>query len=482
MTEYRQPPHSLEAEQALLGAILVNNEALDRVSGFLEAEHFFDPLHRAIFDAAAKLIATGKRAIPVTLKPYFENAEPIRAGLSVPAYLGQLATNAATIINVPDYAGTIRDLSMRRSLINIGETMVNTAYHSPVDFPPKEQIEEAESRLFKLVEHGVGDRGSASASKLLGERMAFIDAARKGNAKPGVTTGLRDLDNHLDGGMQPSDLVVLAGATSMGKSALAGCIVMASPVPVALFTLEMSREQVIDRMLSMASGIPAGKLRSGRIDDAEWARIGQSKEFIDRRLDERDIVIDDTGGLSIAQLAARARRLKRRHGIGLLVVDYLQLLRGSRRDNRAVEIGEITGALKALAKELNVPVLALAQLSREVDRRAGNRPHLGDLRESGSIEHDGDTIMFVYRESYYVERDKPAAPTRGDKEAEAKFKSWQMKLAACANKAEVTVAKARHGRIGSIDLHFDANTTRFSDLVRREYSDSQTSERSWPYE
>jgi replicative DNA helicase len=480
MSEYRQPPQNLDAEQALLGAILVNNEAHDRVSGFLEPHHFYDQLHGRIYETAAKLIAAGSRATPITLKPFFESAEAVGT-TPVPVYLGQLAVNATTIINVRDYGRTIIDLSIRRSLIEIGETMVNAAYDSPVDFPPKEQIEEAESRLFKLAEHGTGDRRSVSASKLLVDRMAFIDAARKGNGKPGVTTGLRDLDDQLDGGMQPSDLVVLAGATSMGKSALANGIVMASPVPVALFTLEMSREQAIDRMLSMVSGIPSGKLRTGRIDDAQWARLREAEESLASRLGERDIVIDDTGGLSIAQLATRARRLKRRHGIGLLIVDYLQLLRGSRRDNRAVEIGEITGGLKALAKELDIPLVALAQLSREVDKRAGNRPHLGDLRESGSIEHDGDTIMFVYRESYYVERDKPAAPAKGDREAETKFKTWELKLAACANKAEVTIAKARHGRIGSVDLHFDAATTRFSDLVRREYGSRQNPERSWPY-
>jgi replicative DNA helicase len=312
--------------------------------------------------------------------------------------------------------------------------------------------------------------------------MAFIKAARKGNAKLGVTTGLRDLDDYLEGGIQPTDLAVLAGATSMGKSSFAGGVVMASPVPVALFTLEMSKEQVVDRMISAASGIPVGKLRSGRLDDAEMALVEEAAEHIERRLGARDIIIDDTGGLSIAQLATRARRMKRQHGTGLIVIDYLQLMRGARRDSRTAEVGEITSGLKTVAKELDVPVLALAQLNREVDKRQGNRPHLSDLRESGSIEHDADTIMFVYRESYYVERDKPTMPAKRDKEAETKFRNWELRLAACANKAEVIIAKARHGRIGSIDLHFDVATTRFSDLVRHEYSDRESPERSWPYE
>jgi replicative DNA helicase len=479
---YRSPPHSLDAEQALLGAILVNNGAMDRVSGFLDAEHFHDHLHRAIFETAAKLIADGKRADPITLKPFFENAEPINS-TPVSVYLGLIAANATTIINAADYARTIRDLAMRRQLILIGEDIVNAAYDSSVDFPPNEQIEEAETRLFKLVEHGVGDRGSASARTVLVERMASIDAARKNpGANSGVTTGLRDLDAQLDGGMQPSDLAIAAGATSMGKTSLGIGVVMASPVPVAFFTLEMSKAQMVDRMISAASGIPAGKLRSGRVNDAEWTRICEAEASINRRLVERDIIIDDTGGLSIAQLSARARRMKRQHGIGLLVVDYLQLMRGSRRDSRVLEVGEISSGLKAVAKELDIPVLALAQLNREVDKRPGNRPHLADLRESGSIEQDADTIMFVYRESYYVERDKPAAPTRGDKDAEAKFKSWELRLAACANKAEVTVAKARHGRIGSVDMHFDAATTRFSDLARHDYGDIEHPKRSWPYE
>jgi replicative DNA helicase len=276
---------------------------------------------------------------------------------------------------------------------------------------------------------------------------------------------------------------VLAGATSMGKSGMAGGIVMASPVPVALFTLEMSKEQMVDRMISVASGVPVGKLRSGSVDDAEFDRVREAEEFLNQRLAARDIIIDDTGGLSIAQLATRARRMKRQHGIGVVVVDYIQLMRGTRRDSRTAEVGEISSGLKTLAKELDVPVLALAQVNREVDKRHGNRPHLSDLRESGSIEHDADTIMFVYREAYYVERDKPPAPAKGDKEAETKFKNWQIRLAACANKAEVIVAKARHGRVGYVDLHYSTETTKFSDIARHiEHPNPQPSERTWPYE
>src|SRR5262245_12265323 len=485
---FRAAPHNLEAEQALLGAILVNNEAHDRVSGFLEPHHFFDPLHQQIYETAAKLIAVGKQATPITLKTFFENAEPIGSGLSVPAYLGQLAANATTIINVRDYARAIYDLATRRQLILIGEDMVNSAYDSPVDFPPKEQIEEAEMRLFSLAENSKYGQGFITFSNALTAAIEMANYAyQRDGGLSGIPTGLRALDNKL-GGLQPSDLLILAGRPSMGKSSLATNIAVNvakarvrslqershlkpddpahEGAVVALFSLEMSSEQLATRILSEQAEIPSEKIRRGLIDETEFKRLVKASED----LSTLPLFIDQTGGLSVAQLAARSRKLKRQQNVGLIIVDYLQLLTGSIKrasEGRVQEVSEITTSLKALGKELNVPVIALSQLSRAVENREDKRPQLADLRESGSIEQDADVVMFVFREEYYVERTKPAEGT-------PEFNAWFEKMKMINGKAEVIVGKHRHGPVGTVDLQFEGTYTRFSDLAHDVYMPART--------
>jgi replicative DNA helicase len=480
----RTAPHNIEAEQALLGAILVNNEAHDRVSGFLEPEHFFDPVHARIYETLAKLIASGKQATPITLRTYFESAEPIAPGLTVPQYLGRLAANATTIINAADYGRTIYDLAIRRQLIMVGEDMVNSAYDAPVDFPPQEQIEEAEGRLYALAETGKYGQGFMGFGAALTHAIEMANNAyqREGGLS-GIATGLRDLDGKM-GGLQPSDLIIIAGRPSMGKTSLATNIAFnvakaykAEKQPdgtdkvldgavVGFFSLEMSAEQLATRILSEQSEIPSEKIRRGMIDEEEFKRL----VHVSQQMSTLPLYIDQTGGLSIAQLAARARRLKRQKGLGLLVVDYLQLLTGSSRraaEGRVQEVSEITTGLKALAKELNVPIIALSQLSRQVENREDKRPQLADLRESGSIEQDADVVMFVFREEYYVERTKP-------QEGTAEFQDWMAKMALISGKAEVIIGKQRHGPVGIVQLQFDSNVTRFCDLARDQYLPERT--------
>ncbi len=475
--DFRQPPHNIEAEQALLGAILVNNEALDRVAGFLEPEHFYDPIHQQIYEVAGKLIQAGKQATPITLRTFFENAEPIDDNLTVPQYLGRLAANATTIINAADYGRTIYDLAIRRTLIVIGEDLVNTAYDSPVDFPPEEQIQEAEGRLYALAESGKYGQGFLSFGTALTQAIEMANNAyqRDGHLS-GLSTGLTDLDAKL-GGFQNSDLIILAGRPSMGKTALATNLAYniakaykAEKQPdgtdkvidggiVGFFSLEMSAEQLATRILSEQAEISSEKIRRGMITEDEFRRLVQ----VSQEMSQVPLYIDQTGGISVAQLAARARKLKRQRGLGLLVVDYLQLLSGSSRrssEGRVQEITEITTGLKALAKELGVPVIALSQLSRAVEQREDKRPQLSDLRESGSIEQDADVVMFVFREEYYVERRKPS-----ESNVEELLK-WQQEMTLVHGKAEVIIGKQRHGPTGTVQLSFEANFTRFGNLAR----------------
>lgn len=472
---FRQPPHNLEAEQALLGAILVNNEALDRVSGFLSPQHFFDPLHGRIYETLATLIHAGKTATPITVKTFFENAEPIDANMSVPQYLGRLAANATTIINAAEYGRTIYDLATRRSLILIGEDMVNTAYESAVDQAPRAQIEEAEGRLYSLAEQNKYGKGFETFKSALTTAIEMANSAfqRSGHLS-GASTGLADLDNKL-GGLQRSDLVILAGRPSMGKTALAtniaynvakayryeqradGTRETTDGGIVGFFSLEMSSEQLATRILAEQAEISSEKIRRGMIDENEFRKLSD----VANEMSRIPLYIDQTGGITIAQLSARARKLKRQHGLDLLVVDYLQLLAGSkaRSDNRVQEITEITTGLKALAKELVVPIMALSQLSRQVEQREDKRPQLSDLRESGSIEQDADVVMFVFREEYYIERLKPAEGT-------PEFADWMTKMSQASGKAEVIIGKQRHGPVGTVELSFEGQFTRFGNLAR----------------
>src|SRR5262245_23564338 len=476
---YRQPPYSLEAEQALLGAILVNNEAHDRVSGFLEAHHFYDPLHQQIYETLSKLIAAGRLADWKTLKTAFETAEPIDGGLTVPQYLGRLAANATTTINARDYGRTIHDLATRRQLILIGEDMVNAAYDAPVDFSPKEQIEEAETRLFSLAETDKYGQGFLAFEAFSAASLDMAaNAYKRGGGLSGIASRFAGLDAKM-GGLQPSDLIVLAGRPSMGKTALATNIAFnvararcrslteRKELPandpehdgavVGFFSLEMSGEQLTTRILSEQAGIPSEKIRRGGLTPDEFDRFAKTQ----RELASIPLHIDQTGGLSIAQLAARARKLKRQQSLSLLVVDYLQLIRGSskRGDNRVQEVSEITTGLKALAKELNIPILALSQLNRELEKREDKRPHLADLRESGSIEQDADVVLFVFRESYYLERAKP------DEENVREYQEWLAKMQKVSGRAELIISKQRHGPLGTIQLQFDETCTRFSNYA-----------------
>ncbi len=473
---FREAPHNIEAEQALLGAILVNNDALDRVSSFLEPRHFFDPLHAQIFETAAKLIQSGKQATPVTLKTFFEGFEPIDDDLTVPQYLGRLAANATSIINAKDYGQTIHDLAVRRHLIEIGEEMVNTAYEADVDVPPAAQIEAAEQRLYEIAETGKYGQGFRDFGGALVDAIEMASAAyQRDGGLSGLATGLRDLDSKL-GGLQASDLIIIAGRPSMGKTALATNIAfniarayrtetgeggeerVVDGAVVGFFSLEMSSEQLATRIISEQAGVPSEKIRRGKINEEEFRRLAE----VAHELSSLPLYIDQTGGISVAQLAARARRLKRQKGLGLIVVDYLQLLTGSSRramEGRVQEVSEITTGLKALAKELEVPILALSQLSRQVESREDKRPQLADLRESGSIEQDADVVMFVFREEYYVARAEPAV-TRVEE-----HQKWMAEMERVHGIAEVIIGKQRHGPTGIVKLQFSADVTRFSDYL-----------------
>ncbi|HXF89567.1 MAG TPA: replicative DNA helicase [Xanthobacteraceae bacterium] len=455
---YQQPPHNIDVEQALLGALLINNRAAEHIPPNFDARDFFVPLHQQIFEAAIKLIQAGKPASPITLKNAFEGVEA-EAGRTGAQYLGTLAANATTIFNVASYAATITDLSKRRRLIVLAEDMLSEAYNSPIDTPCDALIEKAESQLFALGEAGVEARWM-SLGEAVSKAIDRVNAAyqRDGHLS-GLATGFVDLDNKM-GGLQPSDLIIIAGRPSMGKTALATNIayhVAKEGTPVDFYSLEMSGEQLALRMLAMCSKLSTDKLRRGDVGDEDFRTLID----IGNRHARLPLHIDETSALSIAQLATRARRNKRRHRSGLIVVDYLQLMQASaKRENRVQDVTAITNGLKALAKELNVPVIALSQLSRETEKRADKRPQLADLRESGSIEQDADVVMFVYRDGYYLERTKP------DEKDTAAFTEWQAKMQRSEGAAEVIIAKHRHGPTGIVRLAFDAQHTTFGNLAR----------------
>jgi replicative DNA helicase len=475
---FRSAPHNIEVEQALLGAILVNNEAFYRVSDFLEPEHFFEPLHQKVYKDIGSLVRAGKAATPITLKTFLP-ADLDIAGLNGSQYLARLATEATTVINAGDYGRTIYDLALRRALIGIGEVMVNVAYDAQVDLGPQAQIEEAERRLFELAETGRYDGGFQRFAQALTAAVENAARAYERDGKlSGISTGLRDLDRMM-GGLQPSDLIVLAGRPGMGKSSLAtnigyniakawrgevrpdGHITSVNGGIVAMFSLEMSAEQLATRIIAERAEIPSSRIRRGEIESKDFDRLAEAA----REMESIPFYIDETGGLSIAQLAARARRLKRQKGLDLIIVDYIQLLQGSSRSaaaGRVQEVTEITTNLKALAKELSVPIIALSQLSRQVENRDDKRPQLSDLRESGSIEQDADVVMFVYREEYYLHNREPRPGT------EEYFK-WQTEMDAALGKAEVIIGKQRHGPTGTVKLHFEGEYTRFSDLAQDDH-------------
>ena len=475
---YREAPNNIEAEQALLGAMLVNNDAFYRVSDFLKPAHFHEGLHRKIFETAGELIRMGKSANPVTLKTFLPADEKV-GDMTIAQYLARLAAEAVTIINAEDYGRAIYDLATRRALIGIGNDMVNIAFDAPVDMAPQEQIEDAERRLFELAETGRYDGGFQSFTDAVSLAIDMAGAAyqRDGHLS-GISTGLRDVDKRL-GGLQPSDLVILAGRPAMGKTSLAtniafniasayepaeqadGSVKANKGGVVGFFSLEMSSEQLATRIISEQTEISSSKIRRGEITETDFEKLVGCSQMMQRV----PLYIDQTGGISIAQLAARARRLKRQRGLDVIVIDYVQLMQGSSAkssQNRVQEITEITTGLKALAKELNTPIIALSQLSRQVESREDKRPQLSDLRESGSIEQDADVVLFVYRDEYYLQNREPEAGT-------AEHQAWQEKMDKVRGKAELIIAKQRHGPTGTVDLAFEGQFTRFSDLAEEDH-------------
>ncbi|HYB11226.1 MAG TPA: replicative DNA helicase [Alphaproteobacteria bacterium] len=483
----RTPPHNFEAEMALLGAMLANNRAYERVSEYLRAEHFADTRHQRIFEACAKLVERGQLANSVTLKAFFEQDRALDE-IGGTKYLARLEGSAISIINANEYGRTVHDLYLRRQLIDLGGEVVNRAFDVSVDETAVQQIEEAERNLYDLATTGQFEGGFISLTDAMTQAIASAEAAFKRSSHvTGVTTGLLDLDRKL-GGLHPSDLVILAGRPSMGKTALATNIAfnasrayreepdelgnarVAEGAKVAFFSLEMSAEQLANRILAEQTEISSDRIRRGEVSRQDFPRFLEAVQELVRL----PLFIDDTPALTVAAMRTRARRLKRQHGLGLIVVDYLQLLQTggvSRPDNRVQEVSEITRGLKALAKELNVPVLALSQLSRAVEQREDKRPQLADLRESGSIEQDADVVMFIFREEYYHERAEPKQRSdEGDDKFDDRHRKWQERGEKIHNVAEVHIAKQRHGPIGNVPLQFEGALTRFGNLERTDYA------------
>jgi replicative DNA helicase len=482
----RIPPYNTEAEQALVGAILINNAAYLRVSEFLQPEHFGNAMHGRIFAAIGKLIERGQIANPVTLKNLFDQDGALTE-IGGAQYLARLAGASATIINAEDYGRAVHELYLRRELISLGEDVVNDAYRQDLDDPPREQIERAERKLFDLATTGQAERGFQVFSTALTDAITSAEAAFKRSGKTvGLATGFVDLDRKL-GGLHRSDLVILAGRPSMGKTSLAtniafnaasayragygsdGRKAVEDGAVVGFFSLEMSAEQLATRILSEVSGVASDRIRRGDVSREDFDKFVQATQ----QLAGLPLFIDDTPAVTVSALRTRARRLKRQQGLGLIVVDHVQLLRPSTQlrviENRVQEISDLTRSLKALAKELDVPVLALSQLSRAVEQREDKRPMLADLRESGSIEQDADVVMFIFREEYYLSRE----PTRRPDEAESKFseryQEWRERLEKIHGLGEIIVAKQRHGPIGTVKLRFDAETTKFENYMASDH-------------
>jgi len=480
---FRLPPQNLEAERALLGAIMLSNRAYDAVSDYLHAYHFSDPLHVKVYEAASRLMEQGHQANPITLKTYLEQ-DPLVQEAGGIAFLTRLATSVVTVINASDYGKLIYDLYLRRELISVGQDMVNDAFDSSLDDTALGQIESSEQRLFDLAATGQIEGGFAQFEEALTAAIDMAEAAhRRDGALSGTTTGLDDLDAKL-GGLHPSDLIIVAGRPAMGKSALATTIAFNAAKHfqgtereedrgklVAFFSLEMSSEQLATRILAERARVNSHDIRTGRLANEDFGKLVSASQ----ELYSLPLFMDDTPALTISAIRTRCRRLARQarndkhNGLGLIVIDYLQLLdagRVSRSENRVQEISAISRGLKALAKELNVPVLALSQLSRAVEQREDKRPQLSDLRESGSIEQDADVVTFIYREEYYLERKHPQREQFDSEDRyQEKMLKWQDDMEAVHNVAEVIVGKQRHGPIGTIKLLFEPSFTHFDNLA-----------------
>lgn len=471
------PPHNLEAEQALLGAILVNNGAYEASRDFVTSEQFADPVNGRIFSACATLIDRGEIANPVTLKRLFDQDGDLE-GVGGAQYLVQLVASVVTVVNAADYAKAVSDLYRRRQLIDVAQSMMVDAYRHDLEMPAEAILDDAEAKLFDLAENGTGteQKGLQQVSHAVDTALDLIEAAhRTGGQISGVTTGLIDIDRFLCG-LQPGDNVVLAGATSMGKTALGLFFAYRAALqgtPVAFFSLEMPQEQLGMRLLALVTGIPTDRQRSGQLDVEERQKLAQARAEIAAL----PLHIDDAPAPTVAAINNRARRMKRRHGMGLIVVDYLQLIAPgnsykSRQNNRTNDVSEISRALKQCAKNLKVPVLNLAQLSRSVDQRDEKRPRLADLRESGAIEQDADSVLFIFREEYYLEREEPTQKAGEDgTKFDMRMMAWRDRMEAVKGTAELIAAKNRHGRLGKLRLAFDGESGRFSMLQKGIYDD-----------
>lgn len=453
----RELPHSIDTEQALLGAILVDNQVLDRVSEVVESQHFSDPLHARLFEIIRGLIEGGRLADTATVSAQVADFPEIVPGMTVARYVGRLLASATTTMYARDYARVVREMAVRRDLIRIGGDMIEASFASESDVPVKDIIAITEGGLYELAERGTYGKGSRPLSEILVDvTTAANDAYIAGGRPSGLKTGIADLDKRLSG-LAPGNLVILAGRPSMGKTALALNIafrIAKTGTAVQVDSMEMSGEELGFRLLAEQAEIPANKIRTGELTAGQIEHVARTAT----RIRDVPIFVDDAGGLTIGKLAARARRIKRKRGIGCLVIDYLQLMAGG-SNNRVSDVTEITTGLKALAKELEIPVIALSQLSRKCEERSDKRPLLSDLRDSGSIEQDADIVLFVYRDEYYIEREKP-----DDKNA-ADLAKWQDRMRDASGKAEIIVAKDRHGTPGIVPVAFEGSLTRFSDLA-----------------
>jgi len=459
-SELKELPNNIEAEQSVIGSVLLSNEIFDDINVLIRSKNFYDPMHQKIFSAIEKLIYSGMLANPITLKNYFENEKD---ELNVPDYLVKITKFSTSSRQAIEYSKLIYDLFVKRELIKISENIIDTAKLNDLDHDGQSIIENFEKSLFDLAEKGSFSSSIVKFDEAMKMTIEMASSAYKNEEGiVGVPSGLTDLDDRL-GGMHKSDLLIIAGRPSMGKTALATNIAFNAAKKIqndgrkssiAFFSLEMSSEQLSTRILAEQSRIKSNDIRRGRISEEQFDKFIETSKDIS----ELPLYIDETPAISIAALSNRARRIKRLYGLDMVVVDYIQLMKAANfKEGRVQEISEITRGLKALAKELSVPVLALSQLSRAVELRDNNKPQLSDLRESGSIEQDADVVMFVYREAYYLERKEPRPAT-------VEHAEWQAKMSEVSNLAEIMISKQRHGPTGNIMLEFEAMFTKFKDL------------------
>ena len=458
--QFKELPNNIEAEQAVIGSILVSNDIFDEINTIISSINFYDPMHQKIFEAVESLIYKGMLANPITLKNYFEDEKD---DLNVPEYLVKITKFSTSVRQAIEYSKIIYDMFVRRELIKISEQTIDSAKLNDLDVNGQSIIENSERLLFDLAERGSFNSSLVKFDEAMKQTIEMASAAYKNEEGiVGVPTGLRDLDDKL-GGLHQSDLIIIAGRPSMGKTSLATNIAFnaaqklqdnGKKSSIAFFSLEMSSEQLSTRIISEQARISSNDIRRGRISDDQFDKFLETS----KNISELPLYIDETPAISIAALSNRARRIKRLFGLDMIVVDYIQLMRGTtyNKDGRVQEISQITQGLKAIAKELSVPVVALSQLSRQVEQRDDHKPQLADLRESGSIEQDADVVMFVYREGYYLQRKEP-------REATVEHAEWQAKMNEVAHLAQIIIGKQRHGPIGNVTLEFEERFTKFKD-------------------